>query len=276
VTGRISGRIGLIGDPVEHSLSPIFQQAAFDALGIDVTYELLPTPADQIEQRVAQLRDGEFIGVNVTVPHKERFFQEVDELSDISRRVGAVNTIVVRESRLLGDNTDVYGFVRSLHDADFKFDGSRTIVLGAGGASRAIVVGLLDSGVGEVVIGNRSVERASVLAADIGDPRVLPMTLAAAEMHAEGANLLVNATSLGWQDDQLPISRSIFDVLGPDAIAYDLTYRDTAFLNTAREYGVATLDGLTMLVHQGARSFEIWTGREAPVDVMLRAAIAAR
>lgn len=270
------GRVGLIGDPVAHSLSPAFQQAALDTLGVPVRYELLHTPANQIEQRIAELRGGEFAGVNVTVPHKEAFFAAVDERSEVAKRVGAVNTIICQGGRLYGDNTDVHGFAQSLIDVGFDFAGVRAIVLGAGGASRAVVVALLDNGVQEVVVANRTIERAQRLASDLGDLRLVPILLADVDQHAAGANLLINATAVGWGDEGLPVELSIFDQLGPDGVAYDLTYRDTPFLLAAREHRLMTVDGLGMLVHQGARSFKIWTGLDAPLDVMWDAAKAAR
>lgn len=272
----LAGRIGLIGDPVEHSLSPVFQQAAFDALGINLTYELLHTPTETIQDRISQLRSGDFVGVNVTVPHKEIFFAAVDRRSEVAERVGAVNTITCLDGQLIGDNTDVHGFVQSLVDVDFGFAGTRAVVLGAGGASRAVVVGLLNSGIEQVILANRTLERAQMIIDDMGDDRIVPVTLVEVPEHAEGAALLVNATSLGWNHETLPVSRQAFANLLPGAIAYDLTYRATAFLSTAQEHEVRTIDGLAMLVHQGARSFEIWTGQPAPFDAMWSAASAAR
>jgi shikimate dehydrogenase len=272
----ITGRIGLIGDPVEHSLSPFFQQAAFDALGIDVRYELLHTPDDLVPQRLRELRSGDFVGVNVTVPHKETFYRAVDQCSHVAERVGAVNTIICSDGQLTGDNTDVHGFVQSLVDADFEFEGSRAIVLGAGGASRGVVVGLLDSGARQVILANRTIERAQAVVDDLQDERILPVTLAEVLEHGPEASLIVNATSLGWKHETLPVDRRIFTLLHPTAIAYDLTYQPTAFLASAREDGLHTIDGLAMLVHQGARSFEIWTGQPAPLEAMREAALAAR
>lgn len=270
-----SGRIGVVGDPVEHSLSPAFQQAAFDALGIPVRYELLPTPADTLPNRIEELRSGAFTGCNVTVPHKEAFYAAVDERSDVATRAGAVNTVLCRDGQLIGDNTDVYGFVQSLRDEGFAFNGKRALILGAGGASRGVAVGLLDNDVQEVIIANRSADRARQLAHDLGDLRLAPMALADAATAADGIDLIINATAVGWQGDDLPVDRSAFVRLAPGAIAYDLTYRDTPFLVAARESGRKTIDGLAMLVHQGARSFELWTGHDAPFDVMWSAAVAA-
>lgn len=272
---NVTGRIGLIGDPVEHSLSPAFQQPAFDAVGIEVTYELWPTPAEDIPERVARLRSGEIYGANVTVPHKEAFFQAVDDVSETARRAGAVNTILATDGKLFGDNTDVHGFITPLVERDFPFASSTALILGAGGAARAVVVALLDAGIATLRIANRTLPRAEALAQAFDDRRIETLTLASAADATERVGLVVNATALGWQDE-LPVPASFFERLDPSALAYDLTYRDTPFLKTARDAGLGALDGLPMLVHQGARSFEIWTGRAAPLDTMLRAAEAAR
>jgi shikimate dehydrogenase len=274
-TVRVAGRIGLIGDPVEHSLSPAFQQAAFDALGIPVRYELWRTFADEIPVRLAELHSGDIYGANVTVPHKEAFFRAVDEHSELAERVGAVNTLLAQDGRIYGDNTDVYGFVQPLIERDFPFGESRAVVLGAGGAARGIVVALLDAGIHAVVVANRTQARADELRAELGDARIVSCALSEASVHASEARLLVNATALGWQAERLPIDEAVFSSLASDAVAYDLTYRETPFLATAGAHGLTTVNGLAMLVHQGARSFELWTGQPAPVETMWAAAQAA-
>jgi shikimate dehydrogenase len=272
----ISGRIGLIGDPVAHSLSPVFQQAAFDALGIPVRYELWRTAADEIPARLAALRSGEIYGANVTVPHKQAFAAVVERLSEVARRAGAVNTLMLDEDgRLYGDNTDVYGFIQPLRERDFPFSESAAVILGAGGAARAVVVALIEAGIARLAIANRTIERADALARELGDARIVTCTLAEAEQAARGARLAVNATALGWHDEA-PVGEPFFAQLAPGALAYDLTYRDTPFLASAAKAGLATLDGLPMLVHQGARSFALWTGETAPLDLMMQAAEAAR
>lgn len=272
----ITGRFGLIGESIDYSLSPVFQQAALDAVGISSTYELLPTTAEEIPARLEALRSGEFHGVNVTVPHKERFFAEVDECSEIATAIGAVNTILCRDGKLIGDNTDVHGSVQGLLGAGARLDGESAIVLGAGGASRAIIAGLLSLNVANIILANRTTERAQMVGETFNDPRIVPVTLSEVREHAPSAALIVNATSIGWHDDSLPVEREVFELLSPGTLAYDLTYQSTSFLRTAAEHGLPTLDGLPMLVHQGARSFEIWTGRPAPFDVMWQAANAAR
>lgn len=270
------GRIGLIGDPVAHSLSPAFQQAAFDACEIPVRYELLHTPPEELGERVRQLRGGAFSGANVTVPHKEFFFDAVDERSAVAERAGAVNTIICDSGRLYGENTDVFGFAESLRAIDFPFDTSMAIILGAGGAARGVVVALLESNIDRIVVANRTPSRAERLASDLDDSRISTCGTDEAVTNATEARLLINATSIGWNDDRLPVDPVVFSCMDESALAYDLTYRTTNFLQHAHQRGLRTMDGLAMLVHQGARSFEIWTGQPAPVQIMLDAAMAAR
>lgn len=270
------GRIGLIGDPVVHSLSPVFQQAAFDACGIPVRYELLHTPAHELDERVRQLRSGEFSGANVTVPHKEFFFDAVDERSAVAERAGAVNTIICDSGRLYGENTDVFGFSQSLRAIDFPFDTSLAIILGAGGAARGVIVALLESDIDRVIVANRTPSRAERLASDLDDPRISIRGVDEATEIASEARLLINATSIGWNDEQLPVDPVIFSSMDTLALVYDLTYRKTNFLQQAERHGLRTMDGLAMLVHQGARSFELWTAKTAPIQIMLDAAMAAR
>lgn len=269
-------RIGLIGDPVEHSLSPSFQQPAFDASGLSIRYELWHTPLNDLPRRLNDIREGRALGANVTVPHKEATFALMDDVSDVARRAGAVNTVVMRDGRLTGDNTDVHGFTVPLQERDFPFSVARAVVLGAGGAARGVVVALLDAGIGEITIVNRTESRAEAIAFALEDERIRTVGLDQLSEAATGAMLLVNATALGWTTDTLPDQDLTLSRMDGHGLAYDLTYRDTPFLAAARSANRRTIDGLAMLVHQGARSFEIWTGIPAPVDLMWASAVEAR
>jgi shikimate dehydrogenase len=269
-------RIGLIGDPVEHSLSPIFQQPAFDALELNIRYELWPTPLERFADRISDLRHGRAIGANVTVPHKEIAFRSMDTVSDVATRACAVNTIVRRDGTLHGENTDVHGFIVPLVEQHFAFDASHAVILGAGGAARGIVVALLDAGIRQVTILNRTVERAHHIASALSDARISVGPPDSVISTAETTHLLVNATAIGWNGTNLPVDPAVFGLLPDGAIVYDLTYRTTPYLRSAMRAGVRTIDGLPMLVHQGARSFELWTGQSAPIDLMWRAAVAER
>src|SRR5215207_4157582 len=271
-------RLGVIGDPVAHSLSPALHQPALDQLSIPAVYERWHTVATDLASRIESLRDSEILGASVTVPHKIAVMGMVDEISPAARRAGAVNTIVNRGGALFGDNTDIYGFGVTMSDALGGRTPQIAVVLGAGGAARAVVLALEAAGVREIVVANREGERADRLAQDLQPAPVRPMRLDEAFLTRElpRAGLLVNATSLGWHPGETPIPLSRLDLLPAGATVADLTYRDTDLLLAAQERGLVTVDGLPMLVHQGARAFELWTGSPAPLETMLAAARAAR
>jgi shikimate dehydrogenase len=262
---------GLIGNPVEHSLSPHMHNAAFRALGVDAMYELWQTELEGLPERVARIREPEMLGANVTVPHKQAVMGLLDELTETARRIGAVNTIIPTPGGLRGDNTDAYGFRRALETSVGDVPFRTAVVLGAGGASRAVIVALQEMGVGTVILTNRTEARATSLAAELGTATV-PWEDAAREAFP-AADLLVNATSLGWHDE-LPVAPGDLRRLPARAVVSDLTYRDTALLRAAAEAGHRTLDGLGMLIHQGARAFELWTSEDAPVGIMRDAVLA--
>jgi shikimate dehydrogenase len=276
MTNRL--RLGVIGYPVAHSISPAMQQPALDALGIPATFELWPTPPDELPTRIASLRDADALGANVTVPHKLAVMRHIDEISPLARRAGAVNVVVNNQGRLFGDNTDVHGFAVSLEEACPNARVRPALVLGAGGAARAVVLALEAIGLSSIALANRHIERASALAADLTPT---PLRVVGADERSllyelRRASILVNATSLGWHRGETPLPLDYLAALPPNAFVVDLTYRDTDLLEAARERGLATLDGLAMLVYQGARALELWTGREAPVSVMMDAALRAR
>ncbi len=269
-------RAALIGNPVEHSLSPVMQDAAFRAAGIDGVYELWQTEDAEVPTRVASLRDPGMLGGNVTVPHKQRAMPEVDELSDTVRRIGAVNTIVNRDGRLFGDNTDAYGFAMTVRGTGIDIArGSRALVLGAGGAARAVIVALQDLGFGTIEIANRTPDRAVKMAAELDRAgEVASVLWGDLETRLPQADLLVNATALGWHAGELPLDIARIGLLSERATVVDLTYRDTDLLTIARRRGLTAVDGLDMLIHQGARAFQMWTGVEPPVEAMRDAVLA--
>jgi shikimate dehydrogenase len=271
-------RLGVIGDPVAHSLSPALHQPALDQLGIPAVYERWHTPAADLAKRVKSLRDPSILGASVTVPHKIAVMSMLDDLSAAARRAGAVNTIVNRDGALFGDNTDIYGFGVAVSDALRGRPPRVAVILGAGGAARAVVLALEAAEAGEIVVANRDEERAARLAQDLDPAPVRPMRLDKDFLTEElpRAELLVNATSLGWHPGETPIDLECLELLPADAVVADLTYRDTDLLLAAQARGLKTADGLPMLVHQGARAFELWTGSQAPVAAMLGAAQAAR
>lgn len=273
---RISGRtrvVGIIGDPVAHSRSPALHNAAFAALGLDWIYVPLPVAADEVPAAVAAVRALGLAGVNVTVPHKEAVLPHLDVLTPLARRVGAVNTIVNRDGRLLGDNTDVHGFAATLRQHRARLRRRHVMVIGAGGAARAVLAAVTAAGVARVTIANRTAERAAALAARFRGPRRSVVPLAALQDPARLADLalVVNTTSLGLYDTDFP--PLAVAATPPRCLFLDLLYgRDTAFLRAARRARRPTGDGSEMLLHQGARAFTLWTGRRAPLAAM-RAAL---
>jgi shikimate dehydrogenase len=280
---RITGSTrltGVIGWPVSHSLSPRMHNAAFAALGLDWAYVPLPVPPERVGDAVRGLVALGFAGANVTVPHKQAAIPFLDELTPVARAIGAVNTIVVRpDGSLLGDNTDGGGFMADLKSqmANGKWQIEHALVLGAGGAARAIVYALVEAGTSVAVV-NRTADRAFELCQTIGS--ALPHATDRLSAHAfpdalddltTEADLIVNSTSLGLHEgDPMPWDAAV--AFRPGRVVYDLIYnRPTEMLALARAQGATALDGLGMLVHQGARAFELWTGVAAPIDVMMRA-----
>ena len=269
---------GIIGHPVAHSLSPVFQAAAFAACGLDVRYERWDTPAEALRGRVLRLSGPDYLGANVTIPHKEAVFPLLDELGGQSARVGAVNTIVNRAGRLYGFNTDGPGFVTALkNEAHFDPAGKTILLLGAGGAARGIAFALAEARANRIDISNRSGSRAAQLADDVA------ATGAEVSAVAETPDLarydcVVNCTSLGMLHSAgAAIAPCDPSSMRPGALAVDIVYTPerTPFLRAAEAAGAQTLSGLPMLIYQGALAFELWTGVHAPVEAMFDAARAA-
>ena len=280
----MSAAYAVIGWPLGHTLSPVMHQAALDELGLEATYTALPTPPGSENDRFKDVRDGRLAGINVTIPHKLAAFRAMDRLTPAAERTGAVNTVIRDDGRLLGDNTDPYGFAEALRRfGHFDASGTTVVVLGAGGAARAAVLALFDSGAHRIALANRTPARAHELVKDIDPP-------AGASLHAYGltdgrlrrdladAQLLVNTTSVGMAGGPAPAaSPAPPEWLHPNLFVYDIVYRPalTPLLAAAQTCGARTLGGLEMLVMQGAASLEQWTGRPAPARTMLAAARAA-
>jgi shikimate dehydrogenase len=282
-------RAAVIGWPLGHSISPAFQQAAFDALEMDVTYRAVPVPPENLDAFVASLRhpaDGgpRWLGVNVTIPHKQAVAALVDEVTEEARLIGAVNTVICRGDRLVGHNTDATGFLQGMRDVGVDPAGMGAIVLGAGGAARAVAVALLSSGAATVAIANRTPERAESLVWGLQEAfplaSIAPLPLDAGVLRARlaTATLLVNTTSVGMSGGPDPDGSPVpIDALRSRHVVYDLVYnpRMTPLLVGAKAASATVVEGLPMLVHQGAASFERWTGVAAPVSTMFEAALKA-
>lgn len=268
---------GLIGYPVGHSLSPVMHNAAFQALGMyDARYDLWETTLEDLPARVESLREPGVLGGNVTVPHKQGVMSLLDEVTETARRIGAVNTVIPADGRLTGDNTDAYGFSQSLRDVVDPATIGQAVVVGAGGAARAVLVSLQEAGISNVIVINRTLERAQRLVEGLAADGQHPIVAGgwdALDDVTRSAGLIVNATSIGWHGDEMPFDQVIVDVLPSNAVVMDLTYRQTALLKAAEARKLEAIDGLPMLIHQGARAFELWTGQAPPVDVMTQAVL---
>jgi len=265
-------RVVLIGHPVAHSLSGAMQQAAFDDQGIDATYELWDRPPIALPDAVEELRTDDFLGANVTIPHKERLVPLVDRLTEEAHATGAVNTITKEGKRLVGHNTDVPGFRVALDKLVGKQKMPRTaVVLGAGGGARAVVFGLITEGFQRVIVFNRHLHRAEGLVKHFGrsashmELRAMPWHESIIESELAKAKVVVNATSIGLTDDSSPIPG---ELIPPELLVLDLIYQKTRFLREAEAAGAAVLDGELMLLHQGAAAFTLWTGKPAPLQLM--------
>jgi len=258
-------RCGVLGWPVRHSRSPAMHEAAYAALGLEGwSYQLLPVPPELFEETARALPGAGFHGANVTIPHKQAALALADEATDAARAIGAANTLTFADGRIHADNTDAPGIVDAL---PLDPAGARVLLLGAGGTARAALWALRDAGAADVAVWNRTRARAERLTAELGG-RVVDGAIE--------ADLLVNTTAAGLaagedQFDHLPLTR---DQVAGYACVVDLVYgaEATALVAAAEAAGVPTVDGLEILVRQGARSFERWTGRTPPLDVMRAAA----
>jgi shikimate dehydrogenase len=288
-------RLGVLGWPVAHSRSPAMQNAALEALGMaGWRYQRLPVPPELFAETTRSLRASGFVGANVTIPHKRAALEVSDAASEATRAIGAANTLTFApDGTIAAENTDAPGLITAL---GLSPRGMRVLVLGAGGSARAAAWALREAGAAEVLVWNRTAERARALARDLGVRAV---------SDPEPADLLVNCTSVGLERPSAPAGRpeqaaAPSDVARqpsagvPDALAElglsfdrvaaypyvaDMVYRadgPTRLLAAAAEHGARTLDGLEILLAQGAASFELWTGRKAPVAVMRDALRAAR
>jgi shikimate dehydrogenase len=267
-------RVALIGHPVEHSLSAALQQAAFDALGIDATYELLDKLLIDLPEAINDLRGDGFLGANITVPYKERVVPMIDRLTEEAQHTGAVDTITREGSRLIGHNTDVLGFRPALDALVGRQKLPKSaIVLGAGGGARASVYGLITAGFQRVIVFNRHLHRGEALvrhfarSASHMELRAMPWHESVIEAELAKAKLLINASSIGRDGAETPIPQ---ELLPPDLMVLDLLYtpKETRLLRDAKQAGAgAVMNGDVMLLHQSAAAFQLWTGRPAPMDL---------
>jgi shikimate dehydrogenase len=277
--------VGIFGDPVTHSRSPAMHNAAFRALKLDYYYLPFAIKPAGLAAAVNAIRTLGMAGVNLTIPHKERALSYLDGLSAEARRIGAVNTVVNRGGRLIGHNTDGRGFLLALRAAwGVSMQGRVVCLIGAGGAARAVAAALMRAGVKRLIIANRSIDRAARLARAIrgrgarssARVQVIALSDAALRRVAADCDYLVNATAVGLRRSDPRLASP--EVVGRFPSVCDLIYQPavTPLLRDARAAGCRTMNGLGMLVYQGALSFQLWTGRKAPIAVMMRAASEVR
>ncbi len=255
---------GILGWPVGHSLSPLMHNAAFASLELNWAYVAFPVAPGSVGTAIRGLAAAGVAGLNVTIPHKHEVIDSCSAVSAAVEAIGAANTLVPDgEGGFRADNTDAAGFMRAIDEqAPIELHGAKVLLLGAGGASRAVVFALRQRGA-DLIIANRTPERAEALGTAI------PFTQEAIRRAVDDCALIVNATSLGMGSDEVPAALPL-EGIGPDHVVNDLVYRvgGTPWLHAVHQRGARTVDGLGMLLHQGAAAFEQWTGRAAPVDAM--------
>ncbi len=279
---KITGKtkiVGIFGYPVKHTLSPLMHNAAFSTLRLDYCYLPFEVRPENLKEAMEGIRALNIRGVNITVPHKEAVMDYLDELSAEAKLIGAVNTIENRDGRLIGYNTDSKGFIKSiLMDANTRIKGKRALILGAGGAGKGVAVACAMENAAAITIANRTADKAERLTEYLkGQFPEIPFSAISLEKDRlpeviANADILINATSVGLKrGESLPVSSRD---LHKNLIVYDLIYNppDTPFLKMARKAGVKkAVNGLGMLLYQGALSFEIWTCKRPPIDVMKKA-----
>jgi shikimate dehydrogenase len=282
--------LGVLGDPVRHSLSPALHNAALRELGLNWVYLALPAPPEQLPAVVQGLEAMGCRGLSVTIPHKHSVAALAAELSPLAQRLGAVNTLVPRpQGGWFGTNTDVEGFLAPLRQAEHSWAGQRAVVLGCGGSARAVVAALVELGLGSIQVAGRRAEsrEAFVAACRPWAPQLQGLAwdgTAALAAALAGADLVVNTTPVGMASatdpaaaGRSPLSPAELEALPAGAWVYDLIYtpRPTALLQAAAARGCPTLDGLEMLVQQGAAALRLWSGQEAmPLEAMRTAVVA--
>ena len=269
--------VACLGQPVAENPTGVMQEAAFQALGLNWRYLTIEVPPDKLKDAILGVRAFGMQGINLTIPHKVAVLPHLDEIAPDAALIGAVNTVRRAGDRLIGENTDGKGFLRGLREkggVDPK--GKRAVVLGAGGAARAIVAELALAGAADVLVVNRSGKRGEEMVADLAS-----RTRAAIRFQLwpdmfsvpAGADILVNATSIGLYPDVDSIPPVDFGAARPGMLVCDVVFNppETPFLKTARARGLKTVDGLAMLVYQGVIGFELWTGRTPPLEIMTQA-----
>ncbi len=279
ITGKTK-LLGIIGDPVEHSLSPVIQNAAINHLGLDYIYVPFRVRGENLEDAIAGFTAINLVGFNITIPHKQTIIPLLTEITSIAKAIGAVNTVWRTATGWKGTNTDVTGFIAPLKALSLNWDNMTSVVLGNGGAARAVVVGLAELGCRKIHLVGRNKDKLAIFHESWQHkPQITQIVTMHYWENLPGlfptADLIVNTTPIGMYPhvDRSPIEASLMKKIQNDAIAYDLIYTPspTRFLTLAQEQGATIIDGIEMLVQQGASALEIWLQQPVPVDVMREA-----
>lgn len=271
--------VGILGDPVSHSLSPRMHNAAYDAMGLDICYVPLPVDPDDLKAAVYGLKAVHFLGANVTIPHKVAAVGLMDRLAETAVTAAAVNTVVNDDGVLVGHNTDGAGFIQSLEEATSPdYAASSVLIIGAGGAARSVTAALAEKGVPQIAIVNRSRDRARELQEMLshGFPSLLTVIRTFDEDFEElfaASKIIINATPAGISGNLKGVPAAV-DKFTEDHVVCDIAYansQETSFLAAAREKGATTMGGMGMLIYQGAAAIRLWTGMEPPINIMRHA-----
>lgn len=259
----------IIGDPVDHSLSPAMHNAAFRALNLNCTYIAFRIAKDELEAGMASLRKTNIAGFNVTMPHKVAIIPLLDALDETCTKIGAVNTVNNEDGIFKGYNTDIHGFIEPIKRRDINLKNKTILLMGAGGAARAVVIALAGENIGKIIIANRNLEKVKILH-DICTRSKINCELASLNevtKYSSNADLIVNATPMGMRGEESILNA---EHINGNSVVYDLVYRPmkTPLIRSAEEAGATIIYGYEMLLEQGAKSFEIWKKMDAPRDVM--------
>jgi len=254
----------VIGDPIEHSISPTMHKWIFDSLGMDAKFEKIKIGEDELPQVINKIKNGELDGVNITIPYKERIMKYLDEVNSRVQSIGAVNCILKSGSRIIGNNTDWYGFSMALRNYDINPIGKQVIVLGAGGSAKSILYALRQMGVQKIFLFNRSIEKARVLQ----NKYISIHSMDDAKDIIGIDSIIINSTSVGMQSSQTPLD---FSLIHKDQILIDIIYTplNTSFLKYGQKIGALTINGLDMFIHQGLASLDLWFGSSVSTQVNL-------
>ena len=259
----------IIGDPIDHSLSPAMHNAAFKMLKVNCTYIAFRIGKDELEAGLASLRKINIAGFNVTMPHKVTIIPLIDDLDETCIKIGAVNTVNNENGKFKGYNTDIHGFIEPIKRRKIDLKNKTVLLIGSGGAARAAITALMDESVGKIVIANRNVEKSQVLNDICKRQNIYTeiLILEDSSKYASNADLIVNATPIGMKGEDSILKA---EHINSDCVVYDLVYRpmQTGLIRSANEAGATVIYGYEMLLEQGIKSFEIWKQMKAPSDIM--------